>query len=133
MMATVAKMPPAETTKRLTVRQKKTIAAILSAASYEDAISAAGVCRVTFYSYLKMPHFKAELDRRLNELTDAALGRIKTAAGEAVEILRTLLKSESENVRLRAAQVLVDYTLKARELDLSARLDAIEKRMEGMK
>lgn len=115
-----AKVPP------LTARKKKAIAAILEAPNYEAAIPAAGVCRQTFYKWLRDPNFKAELDRRLDELAGGAIGRIKGAAGEAVEKLRTLLNSENENIQIRAAMGLIDYTLKARELDISARLDAIE-------
>jgi len=122
---------PAEA-PRLTTRQRKVIAAIIAAPSYEDAIQAAGVCRQTFYSYLRQDHFKTELNRRLNELTDGAFTRLKTASGEAVETLRTLLKSESENVRLRAAQAIVDYVIKARELnEIETRLDAIEAHIDG--
>lgn len=119
--------------KPLTARQKRALAAILAARNYEEAIPESGVCRQTFYSYLKAPHFKAELDRRLNELTDSAIGRIKGAAGEAVETLRALIGSDNESIRLRAAQGIIDYTLKARELEIGARLDAIEKYLEGMK
>jgi len=111
---------------RLSARKKKAIAAIIEAPNYEAAIPAAGVCRQTFYKWLRDPDFKAELDRRLDELAGGAIGRIKSAAGEAVEALRALLNSESETIRLRAAQGIIDYTLKARELDISARLDAIE-------
>jgi len=117
---------------RLTTRQRKAISAIISARSYEDAIQAAGVCRQTFYSYLRQDHFKTELNRQLNELTDGAFTRLKTASGEAVETLRTLLNSESENVRLRAAQAIVDYVIKAREIeDIEKRLDAIETAIDG--
>ena len=121
-----------EALRRLTTRQRKVIAAIIAASSYEDAIQAAGVCRQTFYSYLRQDHFKTELNRQLNELTDGAFTRLKTASGEAVEKLRTLLNSESETVQLRAAQAIVDYVIKARELnEIETRLDAIEAHIAG--
>ena len=113
---------------KLTPKQRRTLAAILTARTYEDAIKAARIGRHTFYNYLKQPHFKAELDRQLNDLTDGAFNQLKSAAGDAVDTLRTLLNSESENVRLRASQAIIDYVIKARELgDISARLDEIEK------
>lgn len=119
--------------KPLTARQKRALAAILAARNYEEAIPDSGVCRQTFYSYLRDPSFKAELDRQLNQLMDSALGRIKGAAGEAVETLRALIGSDNESIRLRAAQGIIDYTLKARELEIGARLDEIEKHLEGLK
>jgi len=113
---------------KLTPKQKRAIAAILTARTYEDAIKAARIGRHTFYNYLKQPHFKAELDRQLNDLTDGAFNQLKGASGDAVDTLRTLLNSESETIRLRASQSIIDYVVKARELgDISARLDEIER------
>jgi len=113
---------------KLTTKQRRAIAAILSSRTYDEAMTTARISRQTFYNWMKQPHFKAELDRQLNELTDGAFNQLKNAAGDAVDTLRTLLNSESENVRLRASQAIVDYVIKARELgDISARLDEIEK------
>ena len=118
--------PPAG--RPLTPKQRRAIAAILTTRNYEEAMTAARVSRQTFYNWMKQPHFKAELDRQLNELTDVAFNQLKGAAGDAVQTLRTLLNSESENVKLRAAQDIIDYTIKARELgDISARLDELER------
>ena len=112
----------------LTPKQRRAIAAILTARNYEEAITAAKVTRQTFYNYFKLPHFKAELDRRLNDLTDGAFNQLKSAGGQAVETLRALLGSENESVRLRASQAIIEYVIKARELgEISARLDEIEK------
>lgn len=112
----------------LTTRQRRAIAAILTERNYEDAIKAARISRHTFYNYLKQPHFKAELDRQLNDLTDGAFNQLKSAGGHAVETLRALLDSDSETVRLRASQAIIEYVIKARELgEISARLDEIEK------
>ena len=117
-----------QSVRPLTPKQKRTIAAILSSRTYDEAMTTARISRQTFYNWMKQPHFKAELDRQLNELTDGAFNQLKNAAGDAVDTLRSLLNSESENVRLRASQAIVDYVIKARELgDLSARLDEIEK------
>ena len=118
----------------LTPKQRRTIAAILAARTYEEAITAAKVTRQTFYNYFKLPHFKSELDRQLNEFTNAALDRLKGASAEAVQALRALLNSENEHVRLRASQAIIDYTIKAKELgELSARLDVIEQKIEAQK
>jgi len=118
---------PGDGAPRLNYRQLKVISAIIGARSYEEAIPVSGVCRQTFYKYLRMDHVKTELDRQLHELTDGAFTRIKTASGEAVEALRALLSSESESIRLRAAQAIVDYVIKARELnEIETRLDEIE-------
>ena len=94
-------------------------------------MKAVGITRQAFYKWMKTPAFRDELTRRLDEFTADAIGQLKTAAGEAVQTLRGLLTSESESVRLRAALGIIDQINKAKELEITARLDAIEKAIEG--
>ena len=75
--------------------------------------------------------FRDELTRQLDEFTADAIGQLKTAAGEAVQTLRDLLTSQSEHIRLRAALGIIDQINRAKELELTARLDEIEKQIEG--
>ena len=118
-------------TEPLTLKQRRTIAAILTARTYEKAFKSVRISRQTFYNWLKLPAFKVELDKQLNAFTDSALDRLKGTTLDAVEALRGLLASENENVRLRAAQAVIEYTIKAKEIgELSARLDEIEKHLE---
>ncbi len=91
----------------------------------------ARITRQTFYKWMKSPAFRDELNRQLDDFTADAIGQLKSAAGEAVQTLRGLLASESENVRLRAALGIIDQINKAKELEITARLDAIEKAIEG--
>jgi len=115
----------------LTVKQRRTIAAIITSRTHEDAMQIARITRQTFYKWMKSPAFRDELNRQLDDFTADAIGQLKSAAGEAVQTLRGLLASESENVRLRAALGIIDQINKAKELEITARLDAIEKAIEG--
>jgi len=115
----------------LTVKQRRTIAAIIASRTHEDAMQAAKITRQTFYKWMKSPAFRDELNRQLDDFTSDAIGQLKSAAGEAVQTLRGLLTSESENIRLRAALGIIDQINKAKELEITARLDAIEKAIEG--
>ena len=57
-----------------------------------------------------------------------ALDRLKTAVTGAVEGLTTLVDAEEKNVRLRACGHVLDYFMKARELeDMERRLIALER------
>lgn len=114
----------------LTVKQRRTIAAIIASRTYEDAMEAAGVTRQTFYKWMKAPAFRDELTRQLDDFTAGAIGQLKSAAGAAVLALRDLLRSENENIRLRAALGIIDQINKAKELEITARLDAIEAQLQ---
>ena len=96
-------------------------------------MQAVGIKRQTFYKWLKDPAFRDELRRRLDDLTEAAVGQLKSAAGEAVQALRGLLESESESVRLRAALGILDQIHRAKELDIVARLEEIEQFLDERK
>jgi len=131
MNGTVAEMTAADDAPRLlTAKQRRTIAAIITSRTHEDAMKSAGITRQTFYKWLKVPAFRDELNRQLDDFTADAIGQLKSAAGEAVQTLRGLLASENENVRLRAALGIIDQINKAKELEITARLDAIEKAIE---
>ena len=114
----------------LTVKQRRTIAAIIASRTHEDAMQTARITRQTFYKWMKSSAFRDELNRQLDDFTADAIGQLKSAAGEAVQTLRGLLASENENVRLRAALGIIDQINKAKELEITARLDAIEKAIE---
>lgn len=133
-MGTVAEMTDGGATlPSLTAKQRRTIAAIITTRTYEDAMRAAGITRQTFYKWLKTAAFRAELTRQLDDFTADAIGQLKSAAVEAVQTLRGLLASDNENVRLRAALGIIDQINRAKELEITARLDAIEKEIEGRK
>lgn len=133
MIATVAEMTDGATVPSLTAKQRRTIAAIITTRTYEDAMRAAGITRQTFYKWLKTAAFRAELTRQLDDFTADAIGQLKSAAVEAVQTLRGLLASENENIQLRAALGIIDQINRAKELEITARLDAIEKEIEAKK
>jgi len=123
--------PAGEAVRELTPKQRRTIAAIITTRTHEDAMKAVGITRQAFYKWMKTPAFRDELTRRLDEFTADAIGQLKRAAGEAVQTLRDLLTSQSEHIRLRAALGIIDQINRAKELELTARLDEIEKQIEG--
>ena len=133
MNGAIASMPAGEPVQALTPKQRRTIAAIITTRTHEDAMQTVGVTRQTFYKWLKIPAFRDELRRRLDDLTEDAIGQLKSAAGEAVQTLRGLLKSENESTRLRASIAIIDQIHKAKELDIIARLEEIEQYLEERK
>ena len=114
----------------LTAKQLKAIPAILAARSITDGCRAARISRETFYAWLQEPAFKAEYERQGRALIDEAFQGLKGLTGEAVETLRKLLTSRQDGVKLRAAQLVIESTLKRIEIeDLKERIDALERRI----
>jgi len=119
---------------KLTHRQLQAIAAILDTESMEAAARLAHVGRTTLYAWLREPAFRAELKRRQNEIFDAALARLKSLVGNAVNGLGELVKAESESVKRAACRDILDAALKVKELhEIDERLTEIEKHLEELR
>ena len=101
----------------LSGKQSQAIPAILAAKSITAGCRKAGINRDTFYSWLKTPAFKAEFERQRKEIIDLALHELRGLTGQAVEVLRRLLKAKSEVVRLRTAMGIIESVLKAKEAE----------------
>ena len=93
----------------------------------KDACRKAGVSPRTYRDWKGQPEFAEALAAaRKGAWTDAA-GLLRGLAPAAVRRLRILLRSQKEDVALRAAVALLDRAARAVELgDLLERVDALE-------
>lgn len=112
----------------LSEKQTKAIVAILQSRTIAEGCRKAKISRETFYTWFKELAFRAEFERQRRELIDLSLHELKTSAGEAVEVLRKLLKARNENIRFKTATAIIESILKSIELeDLNKRIEVLEK------
>jgi len=79
---------------------------------------------------MKEESFRAELKRQRDELIERALDSLKANVSKATETLVKLLDSESESMRVRAAEDIIEFAQKALEHEeLERRLEALEARI----
>jgi len=117
---------------RLSTRQKYTIPLVLAAKSIEEGCRTAGIAKRTGYNWMHDEGFKAAVGEGREALSSEALDRLKAALTSAVEGLTGLVEAEEKNIRLKACAEVIDYFLKARELeDLERRLAALERAILG--
>ena len=77
---------------------------------------------------MKDPLFQKELERQREELIKSAFHRLNAYLDRAIITYVNLLASESEAVRMRIAEGIIDRILKFREQEgLIDRIEAIEK------
>ena len=113
--------------QNLTKKQFKVIAKVLESRSIVEGVENAKISRTTFYEWLKVPEFKAELERQQKEIVTLALHDLKSCTSEAVSVLRALLTADSERIRLSAASTIIDQMSKFVEYeDLAKRLEKLE-------
>jgi phage terminase small subunit len=93
-----------ENVTHLTPRQAKAITALMSTPTIEKAAEIAGVTPRTLHRWLKLPHFKAELQQAegaaISEMTRVLL----VGQSRALAVLYEMMtKARNENVRKSAA------------------------------
>ena len=115
----------------LTDRQLRVIPFLLEAPSIEEGCKKAKVAKATLYGWLKEKAFKEELRNQREEVVKGALETLKANVGKATETLVKHLDSEKENISIRAAENIIEFTQKAIEVgELEKRIQALEERVK---
>src|SRR5262249_35432066 len=104
------------------------IVALLTAPTEAAAAAQVGIGEATLRRWKQCPDFRDELHAASREQLRDTIGRLRVAAGEAVETLRAALHDDLTSNRIRAAIALLDTAVKAEIDDLARRVDAIEAR-----
>jgi len=113
----------------LSSKQRAALESLATGATQREAAEAAGVKERAVRRYVADPHFVAAL----RAAQDAALGetvrRMASGTRGALDVLTAIMddKTIAAGVRLRAADLWLQHTWRARELqDLAERIAAIE-------
>lgn len=119
---------------KLSDRQLKAIPKIVTSPTYSEGCKKARLNRTTFYEWLKIPEFKAELDRQRNEVAAEAFGVLSQSLTKAVETLAGLLDVKDDRLKRLAAKDVIDFIVRHKENeDFDERLTAIEQRLSEQK
>ena len=123
----IVKMP-------LTDRQLKVIPIIVTSPTYSEGCKKARLNRTTFYEWLKNPEFKAELDRKREEIATEAFGVLSQSLTKAVETLVGLLDNADDRLKRLAAKDIIDFIVRHKENEeLEERIAAIEQKIDQQK
>ncbi|MDA2915403.1 hypothetical protein MYX64_00915 [Nitrospinae bacterium AH_259_B05_G02_I21] len=95
---------------KLTPRQQRAIVSLLESPTIEAASKNAGVSRSTLHEWLKIPAFQEELERAKRSQFQAAVGQLRSLVPEAIQGLKDLARSSSEQIRLRACVEILKAT-----------------------
>lgn len=114
-------------------KQQQAIAALIQAPSIREAARAVGVSEATLFRWLQVPAFRATYREARRRVVEQAIARLQRASSEAVEVLRAIMTDPEKpsSARVTAARTVLDYALRAVELDnLAARIEALEGALE---
>lgn len=115
--------------KELTPSQQICINSILAGNKVIDACKTAKVTRQAYYYWLKDDQqFQDELERRRNEVVESSMEKLRSLMDKAVNKLELLVNSENEEVARKAANSIIEFSLKwAESDDLEGRLEEVER------
>lgn len=107
--------------------REKAILSLLAKNTVRDAAADCGLSEETLYRYLRDPEFKAEYRAARRECFEVTIGNIQKAGIEAVETLRTSLRSKNKSIAVRSAAIILAHSFKGAEIgDILERLEALE-------
>ncbi len=113
----------------LTRKQEKIIDTVLLHKTIEEGARAAGISKTSLYDYLHQPAFREAFESRRKEVVEYGLHELKMAVSEAAHVMRCLLESERESVRLKAATEILNHVGRFMEIeDIQLRLLKLEKK-----
>ena len=103
-----------ENRQRLTRRQAKALASLISSKSVAEAARRCGCAESTLHLYLRNETFKAEYERRLDALIDGAANRVKQGLGPALGVLQDIAEDDTQPPasRVTAARGLIEGGLR---------------------
>jgi hypothetical protein len=112
---------------KLTPKQLTALAALLAGRSVETAAQEAKVNPATVHRWLNEPDFQAAQRAGRRDLASVALAQLQEITGVAVGVIRELMEDASKpaSVRLRAAQIVIESSVKWLEIDTDTRLAAL--------
>ncbi len=113
----------------LTPKQEKAVAALLSEPSVTAAAAKVGLAERTLYGWLADPAFAEAYRAARRAAVSQAVARLQQFSSHATTVLLQLMddRSVSSSVRLRAAIAVLEFAIRAVELeDLQQRVEALE-------
>lgn len=93
----------------------RAIVHLVAAPSIEQGCKRARVSKAAVYEWLKDEAFRQELKRQRDAVIERALDSLKANMAKATETLVKHLDSEHENISIRAAESIIEFTQKALE------------------
>lgn len=115
----------------LTRRQLQALPYLLACATYEEAAHQANVSVKQIYCWLKTTTFKAELDRRRNEIIEEAVNKLKCNTTKAADTLVTLLSHSNPMIQRGVANDLLNHVAKFIELqEIEERIQFLEAKVK---
>jgi microsomal dipeptidase-like Zn-dependent dipeptidase len=114
--------------QELTEKKRRAIPFLVAAKDIESGCKSAGITTTCFYAWVKDDTFSKALQAARNEFITDAMNTLKSHVGKAVDELAKLLASKNEEIRRKAANNIIELSLRWHEAgEIEDRLEQIER------
>ena len=114
-------------TDKLSVKQEKLIALLLSERTIDEACSKAGVNVTTYWRWMQDENFLREYRKVRRGILENTVARLQSSTYQAIETLERNLHCENPSVEIRCAQIILEQSVKGMEsLETESRLAQLE-------
>lgn len=116
------------------VTDNQLISALLSSATIKQASDEVGLSEQSVYSRLRKPDFREKLQNARNDQFQVISSKLEDANFKALDTLINILddKETSAGIRVKAAQTLLDLSLRNREqADIISRIQNLEETLKS--
>lgn len=116
-----------KTLRKITVKQEKLIALLLSERTIDAACTRANIAVTTYWRWMKDAHFLGEYRRARRGILENTIAKLQSITFAAVDTLERNLNCENPSVEIRCAAVILEQSIKGIEmLDVENRLETLE-------
>lgn len=125
-------MTTQDTPRRRTPNHQRILMALAAGHSQAEVARVVGVNVRTVKRYVADPLFRAELEETKRELVAQVSASLVDATTSAVGTLKTLLGDRDHWIRLKAANSIMDMSLRYREAEQDSRIAVLEERARDL-
>jgi hypothetical protein len=111
----------------LTAKQEKAIVALLDKPTIREAALSLNIGEATLWRWLQEPEFHRAYRAARRQVVEHSISELQAATSDAVAALKRNLTCGNQSVEVRAAQIILEQSVKAVELvDLAERVEELE-------
>jgi hypothetical protein len=116
-----------ESSNKISARQEKLIAHLLTERTIEQACDKAKVAVTTYWRWMQNQNFLREYRKTRRGVLENTIARLQSLTFSAIDTLEKNLNCENPAIENRAAQIIIEQSLKGLELlDVENRLEMLE-------
>ena len=122
-----------ETSNKITAKQEKLIALLLTEKTIDEACKKANLAVTTYWRWMQNETFLRQYRKARRGILENTVAKLQSITFAAIEALERNLNCENPGAEIRAAQIILEQSIKGLEtLDVENRIEMLELAVRSM-